>query len=87
MPGCRSPTRNIRIIPTAIRLMAMKKRRIHIPRGATACSIHQSIDNWNVNALKRWNKFTPNKIKEMIELLCNVKQKNTIAELIPGNTL
>lgn len=64
----------------------MKTKKIFIPNGATACLLHQSIDNWNVNVLKQRNKFTPDKIKEIIDLLCNVKPNATLAESSLGKT-
>lgn len=62
----------------------MKTKKVFIPRGAIACSMHQSINNWNINAMKRWNKFNPEKIKQMIDLLCDVKQKSMVP-IVPGN--
>lgn len=87
LPGCGTPTNNIRRIPINIRYKAMKTKKIFIPHGATACSVHQSIDNLNENVLKRRSKFTPDKIKEMLDLLCNFKQKNTVEDGLPGKNI
>lgn len=51
----------------------------------TRIPMHRSIDNWDGNVLKCKNKFTPDKITEMIDLLCNVKQKNMLPEAQSGN--
>lgn len=84
IPGCRTSTNNLSRIPIEIRFKAMKTRKNFIPRGATACSMHQSIVNWDINVLMHWNKFSPDKIKEMVDLLCDVKQSNTEVEAPPG---